>query len=91
MELFAPPINRTMRQLNRAFFAKLIPLSAARVYDIKQMARIRQELSRELLKVPKVAPIQPDPIMANGKCLLLSPKVKHDGKDVLKLSAPIEK
>ena len=85
MEMFAPPVNRTMRQLNRAFFSKQIPLSAARVYDIKQMMKIRKELSRELLKVPKVPPIQPDPTMTNVKCLLLNPKVKYNGENVNKL------
>lgn len=89
--MFAPPVNRSMRQLNRAFFSKIIPLSAARVYDIKQMMSIRKELSRELLKVPRVLPVQPDPIMADCKCLLLNPKIRHDGENDMQLSASIEK
>lgn len=89
--MFAPPVNRSMRQLNRAFFSKLIPLSAARVYDIKEMMNIRKKLSRELLKVPRVPPVQPDPIMAGCKCLLLNPKIKYDGEIDMQLSASIGK
>ena len=91
MDMFAPPVNRTMRQLNRSFFTKLITISAARVHNIKQIMSLRRELACDILKVPRVGPVQRDSTTANGKCLLLNPQIERDGRNVTNLSKSIEK
>ncbi|KAI9790142.1 MAG: tRNA(m(1)G37)methyltransferase [Peltula sp. TS41687] len=83
--MFRPPINRSMRQLDRTFFTKLVPLCAARVSNNKHIARLRTELerSRDLLPYSRVRPIQPDPdetrATQGGKCLLLREGIGVDG------------
>ncbi|KAL7275443.1 tRNA(m(1)G37)methyltransferase [Rhizina undulata] len=77
--LFLPPINRTMTVLDRSFFKKTVPLSAARVFDIRNITKVQKECSRDMLKVPAAKPIQNDPELGDGrKVLLLKPEVKHD-------------
>jgi hypothetical protein len=89
-EAFLPPINRAMKVLDRSFFQKDIPISAASVLLPKDISRCRAAFvkSRELLNPPTVSinPVCPDPrpdLKAAGrKCLLLKPEVKHDGQQL---------
>ncbi|KAK4905951.1 hypothetical protein LTR28_000682, partial [Elasticomyces elasticus] len=82
--MFRPPINRAMRTLDRSFFQKRIPISAARVHDPKNISKCRKELehSREILQLERLSNVQPDPserlVKAGGKCVLLRPEVRHD-------------
>lgn len=82
--MFRPPINRAMRILDRSFFSKDIPLSAARVPSVQNISRCRSELerSRDLLKLSGVVTVRQDPeLLDQGKkCLLLRPEIKHDGR-----------
>ncbi|KAK5167861.1 hypothetical protein LTR04_007151 [Oleoguttula sp. CCFEE 6159] len=83
--MFRPPINRAMRTLDRSFFKQRIPISAARIYDNKNISKYRAALekSKDVLEVERIITIRPDPVAAyannNGKCLLLKPEIKHDG------------
>ncbi|KZF23747.1 hypothetical protein L228DRAFT_238268 [Xylona heveae TC161] len=83
-EMFRPPINRAMRVLDRPFFRKTVPLSAARVLENRNIAKCRSALekSREALQLDRITIIRPDPepeIAAQGKkCLLLEPEVRHN-------------
>ncbi|KAJ9263119.1 hypothetical protein DTO195F2_3097 [Paecilomyces variotii] len=80
--MFRPPVNRAMRVLDRSFFRKTIPISAATVLKTSDISRVRNELlrSRDLLAVPRLNPIR----VAQGdnadqkKCVLLREGVKHD-------------
>src|SRR5436305_13100433 len=58
--MFRPPINRTMRVLDRSFFKKTVPLSAATVFENKFIASIKDELarSRDLLYAPRIIPVR---------------------------------
>ncbi|KAL2000402.1 hypothetical protein VTN02DRAFT_3167 [Thermoascus thermophilus] len=58
--MFRPPVNRAMRVLDRSFFRKTVPLSAATVFDNKNISRIRAELfkNRDLLAVPRQTPVR---------------------------------
>ncbi|KAL2352263.1 Met-10+ like-protein-domain-containing protein [Cryomyces antarcticus] len=82
--MFRPPINRAMRTLDRSFFKQRIPISAARIYDNKNISKYRAALekSKDVLEVERIITIRPDPVAAyannNGKCLLLKPEIKHD-------------
>ncbi|KIW07639.1 hypothetical protein, variant [Verruconis gallopava] len=80
--LLRPPVNRAMRQLDRAFFQKTVPLAAARIFSNQQISQCRKDLekSRDLLRHERISPIQLAPGANNTglKCLLLKPNIKHD-------------
>ncbi|KAI9824206.1 MAG: tRNA(m(1)G37)methyltransferase [Thelocarpon impressellum] len=71
-----------MKALDRAFFAKVVPISAARVTNNKNISRFRTELerSRDVLRLERLQNVRPDPELADEgkKCLLLQPEIKHN-------------
>lgn len=93
--IFRPPVNRAMRVLDRSFFRKTIPLSAATVFENSNISRVRSELakSHDLLTLPRLNIIRPAPASAPAgqpaegkkssdstrKCLILREGIKHDG------------
>ncbi|KAF2132893.1 hypothetical protein P153DRAFT_420784 [Dothidotthia symphoricarpi CBS 119687] len=85
-DMFAPPVNRAMKVLDRAFFHKTIPTAAARIFSPKDIARCRKELekSQDTLPNPRLDPIRPDPdqerAQKGGRCLLLRPEVRPDDR-----------
>lgn len=85
-DMFAPPVNRAMKVLDRSFFQKTVPASAARIFKPQDIARCRKELqlSRDTLPNNRIQPVRPDPdaerAKKGGKCLILKPEVVHDGK-----------
>lgn len=82
-EMFRAPVNRTMRILDRAFFHRDIPISAAKVADIKKLSRVRQTLlkSQEILNVRQYHPIQSVGEEKEGlKAVLLRPGIVCDGR-----------
>ena len=83
-EMFRPPINRGMKVLDRTFFQKRMPLSAARIFDKKNITRCRKELerSRDILSLERCAVIKPDPTDTQGecKCILLRSQITDDGQ-----------
>ncbi|OOG00141.1 hypothetical protein ASPCADRAFT_204026 [Aspergillus carbonarius ITEM 5010] len=79
--MFRPPVNRAMRVLDRSFFNKTVPVSAAAIFKISDISNVRKELtkSRDLLQLPRlgcIREIKVDDLM--HKCLLLKEEVKHD-------------
>ena len=82
--MFRPPVNRAMRQLDRSFFQKRIPLAAARVLDTKQISNCISDLSEELLYLERCTVVRPGPmdndLWRGRKALLLRPRIKPDGK-----------
>ncbi|KAL8850819.1 MAG: hypothetical protein Q9221_004233 [Calogaya cf. arnoldii] len=82
--MFRAPINRTMRNLDRAFFRKDVYLIAACVLDSKQIATCRKELNHDILKLERLPPIRsvPSHISADKdtKCLLLKPETQIEDK-----------
>lgn len=87
--MFRPPINRAMRALDRSFFEKSIPLSAARIRDNKHISKCRTELGPDLLKLDRMSAVRRvrDSEGQEAKALLLRPEVRPDGKhSVLKFS-----
>ncbi len=82
--MLAPPVNRAMKVLDRSFFRKIIPTSAARVFNIQDIARCRTELNKSAEELhARIPPVVADPDEARsakgGKCVLLRPDVMHDG------------
>jgi tRNA (guanine37-N1)-methyltransferase len=87
MSLLRPPIIRSATAtLDRALWSKTIPISAARVRNVKNISKMRTglEKSKEMIKLERLVNVRPDPDEAlaakGGKCLLLKPEVKPDGK-----------
>ncbi|KEQ80803.1 hypothetical protein M438DRAFT_280849 [Aureobasidium pullulans EXF-150] len=84
-EMFRPPVNRAMRVLDRSFFQKKIPVSAARVVDNKTISKCRSELfrSKDALLLERYQIVRPDPTetdaKAGKKCILLRPQVDDKG------------
>lgn len=80
--MFRPPVNRAMRALDRSFFKKTLPLSAATVFKNSDISKVRGALSKsqELLEAPRLNVIREVKVdEAVKKCLLLKDGVKHDG------------
>ena len=79
--MFRPPINRAMRALDRSFFQKSIPLSAAKIRDNKQISKYRTELGHDLLRLDRMPTVRSvrDSQGQEAKALLLRPEVKQDG------------
>ncbi|KAB8356677.1 hypothetical protein FH972_024253 [Carpinus fangiana] len=75
--MFRPPVNRAMRILDRSFFQKDVHLAAARIFDVRNISRIRAELqkSKDILARRAVMPVQPDPVDVSKKCILLRPDI----------------
>lgn len=53
--MFRPPVNRAMRVLDRSFFKKTVPISAATVLDNKNISSVRKQLesSKDILDLPR--------------------------------------
>ncbi|KAF1808636.1 hypothetical protein P152DRAFT_462361 [Eremomyces bilateralis CBS 781.70] len=83
-EMLRPPVNRSMRVLDRSFFNRRIPLSAARIFNSQNISAVRNTLTKsgDGLFLPRITTIRKDPdpsLAASGrKCYLLRPSLKHN-------------
>ncbi|KAL5042644.1 hypothetical protein BDW71DRAFT_200404 [Aspergillus fruticulosus] len=80
-EMFRPPVNRAMRVLDRSFFKKTVPLSAATIFKNSDISTVRRALeqSKDILALPRLNTIQDiKKDDAVKKCLLLKETIKHD-------------
>ncbi|ORY14999.1 Met-10+ like-protein-domain-containing protein [Clohesyomyces aquaticus] len=83
-DMLLPPVNRAMRVLDRGFFQKTMPTSAARIFNTKDISRSRIELERghDHWTALRIQTVRPDPseerAAAGGKCILLRPEVLHN-------------
>jgi tRNA (guanine37-N1)-methyltransferase len=71
-----------MRVLDRSFFKKTVPLSAATIFKNSDISRVRRALeqSKDILALPRLNTIQDikqDDVVK--KCLLLKETIRHDG------------
>ncbi|KAL3455266.1 hypothetical protein BJX64DRAFT_282198 [Aspergillus heterothallicus] len=79
-EMFRPPVNRAMRVLDRSFFKKTFPISAATIFKNKDISRVRNELlkSEDALILPRLQPIRElKKDNTTLKALLLQEGIKH--------------
>lgn len=80
--MFRPPVNRAMRTLDRSFFRKTVPVSAAKIFQNSEISRVRKALgaNKDLLVLPRLNVVrelkEQDGVK---KALLLREGVKHDG------------
>lgn len=81
--MFRPPVNRAMRTLDRSFFRKTIPLSAARVFKASDISNVRKALAKsDLLVLPRVNSVREVKEQDGSvlKALLLKGEINVDGK-----------
>ena len=80
-DMFRPPVNRAMRVLDRSFFKKVIPTSAARINDRKEVSKCRNALTYDILKLDRMQAVRSlqDPQGTEAKALLLRPEIKSGG------------
>lgn len=79
LNMFRPPINRCMKILDRSFFRKTVPISAAQVLDNRQISSLKTELRHDMLQLERLLVIRPIPTTGR-KALLLKPEIKAKGK-----------
>lgn len=79
-DMFRPPLAYGMRSLDRPFFQKRVSLKAARVFDNKNISKVRTRLenSKDALRQDRLANVysDPDPEFARlgKKCVVLRPE-----------------
>lgn len=80
-EIFRPPVNRSMRVLDREFFQKTLPITAATVFDDRNLSNVRKKVQHagNLLGLLSIKPIVPDETVLGRKCLLLRPGIMATG------------
>ena len=82
VDMFRPPVNRAMRVLDRSFFQKKVPLSAAKVFDKRKITKLRSELGHDVLRLDRLQSVQSirGSQGEEHKALLLNPQIKPDGR-----------
>lgn len=81
-DMFRPPLAHGMQALDRAFFQRRVPLKAARIFDNKNISKVRTQLerSKDALSEPRLGSVHPDPdaerAKSGKKCVLLRPETK---------------
>ena len=86
-EMFRAPINRSMKSLDRSLFKKTVPLKAARIFDNKNISRVRGELERNKVALfqDRLGSVYPDPdpdrAKTGKKCVLLRPEISKEIPD----------
>lgn len=80
--IFLPPSNRSMRELDRSFFQKTLPIAAATVFDDRNLSAVRDRVQRagSLLGVFGIKAVVVDQTVSGGrKCVLLTPGIVAAG------------
>ncbi|MCJ1351620.1 MAG: tRNA(m(1)G37)methyltransferase [Icmadophila ericetorum] len=79
-EMFRPPVNRSMRILDRSFFKKKVPLAAAQVLDNRRIPEVRTALKEDILRVERISAVRVDPETKDkktgAKSLYLKPEIR---------------
>ena len=82
--MFRAPINRSLKTLDRSVFQKVVPLKAARIFDNKNISKVRSELerSKDALNQERIGSVFPDPdgerAKTGKKCVLLRREVMNE-------------
>jgi hypothetical protein len=80
-EVFRPPVNRAMRELDRGFFQKTVPIAAATVFEDRNLSAVRSKIQNagNLLGVFSIKAVVPDETVPGRKCVLLRPGISATG------------
>ncbi|PWW74842.1 hypothetical protein C7212DRAFT_282534 [Tuber magnatum] len=85
---FLPPVDRAMRTLNRAFFKKVVPVTAARVLDATLLHTIKEKILKDMIPFERFN-VRYDfnsKLGIETPLLILRPEVKYD--DLATVSNP---
>ncbi|RPB17118.1 tRNA methyltransferase [Morchella conica CCBAS932] len=77
---FLPPVNRAMTTLDRSFFQKTVKITAAHVFDPKNVGRVQKECVEDIFKGSRSVKSVVSEVDSNGKrrmLVRLKPDVKH--------------
>lgn len=85
--MFRPPVNRTMRVLDRSFFKSKYDLAAACVLEKTKIQQFQKLLRNDILRLDRYLTVRPAPPSAyevfnnirDLKCFLLKPSIRLDG------------
>jgi tRNA (guanine37-N1)-methyltransferase len=86
-DMFRAPINRSMKTLDRSLFKKTVNLKAARIFDNKNISRVRGELERNKVALfqDRLGSVYPDPdpdrAKTGKKCVVLRPEISKQIPD----------
>ena len=86
-DMFSAPINRSMKTLDRNLFKKTVQLKAARIFDNKNISRVRGELERNKVALfqDRLGSVHPDPdpdlAKTGKKCVVLRPEISRNIPD----------
>ena len=83
--MFRPPVNRTMRVLDRPYFNTVFPIAAAKVGDWQKINGLKTRLRKEMLELERRKPVEnvseaPGEI---SKVILLKPHITPNGTSFL--------
>lgn len=76
-----PPVNRAMTTLDRSFFRKTVTITAAHVFDVKNIGRVQKECTEDILKGMRLIKSVVSEADSNGKkrmLVRLKPEVNHN-------------
>lgn len=81
---FLPPVNRAMRTLDRTFFKKMVPVTAARVLDATLLHTIKEKVLKDLIPFERFNQryVFNSRLDVETPLLILRPEVKYDGMEV---------
>ena len=84
-KMFRPPVNRTMRVLDRPYFNTVFPIAAAKVRDWQKINGLKTRLRKEMLELERRKPVE-NVTEAPGeisKVILLKPDITPNGTSLL--------
>lgn len=85
MSRFLPPVNLAMTTLDRSLFQKTFPITAAHVFDKKNIGRVMERCKSDLLRsgnaTVKIVVVEGEKKEGSSSRMLvrMKPTVKHNG------------
>lgn len=84
MSRFLPPVNLAMTILDRSLFQKTFPITAAHVFDEKNIGRVMERCKNDLLRsgnaTVKIVVVEGEKEGSSRRMLVrMKPTVKHNG------------
>lgn len=80
--MWRPPVDRTMRVLQRSFFKQEYTLAAARVFEPSNIQPFRKTLGQDVLSLDRIPAVRPSPVAEDlpqkRKAILLRADIKYD-------------
>ena len=84
-KMFRPPVNRTMRVLDRPYFNTVFPIAAAKVRDWQKISGLKTRLRKEMLELERRKQVESvsEAPGETSKVILLKPEITPNGTSLL--------